>query len=344
MTLIVSLTAQVSRAARRITAVASPMVMACSTVLSSGCSGDDPNEGGSVPEGAIALTDANNFTATAQIAPPVFDTAVGDVQIDWTSVTQNLLCHDVAPRVESVYLIRVELGTEQAVVDSILAGTLSGLPTKQFTFRVPDGAATSASLSNFMFGEVPIELGSEYFASDSETYLMLFSTGTSVRKGAQSMLFLNPTAASTVTQVTAETGCGMLTYSANLATLTPVQVPVAGPWVVDWSGAKRTGDGKPSPHNDIDRVLVGFYSGRDVAYIQENIFDIERDPQATLWEIQHQAGSGRSANLADAKAKHDGSAFAGFQTSEQGTWLLGLFCSTCTNPAPVFLTVIQPTG
>jgi hypothetical protein len=71
------------------------------------------------------------------------------------------------------------------------------------------------------------------------------------------------------------------------------------------------------------------------------------DLQAQFLNIQTLANplyqmstSGESANLADAKDAN-GNAFSGF-TSTSGTWALGLLCSTCQNPAPIALTILQP--
>ena len=47
---------------------------------------------------------------------------------------------------------------------------------------------------------------------------------------------------------------------------------------------------------------------------------------------------GTTASLGD--ATNGGAAFDGF--SGNGVWLLALRCTTCANPAPLFLTVLEP--
>ena len=73
------------------------------------------------------------------------------------------------------------------------------------------------------------------------------------------MTFLKPTSTSTNTQVDAPTGCGMLDFSADLASLTKLPVPAAGPWVLDWRDITRDGQGShgsvPEDRRRHDRLL-----------------------------------------------------------------------------------------
>ena len=69
--------------------------------------------------------------------------------------------------------------------------------------------------------------------------------------------------------------------------------------------------------------------------------DLEQLEEATFWEIEHD-GTKRETDLALAKDS-SGKAFAGFDNGKEGTWLMGLMCGTCTNPAPIMLTILEPT-
>jgi hypothetical protein len=59
-----------------------------------------------------------------------------------------------------------------------------------------------------------------------------------------------------------------------------------------------------------------------------------------LWEISLTT-SGRTADLAKAKERTSGAVFPGFERKD-GVWALGLMCSACQNPAPVLLSVLEP--
>ena len=326
--------------AHRITAVASGLALASAACLFLGCSSDDTAEPDPVPSGTIALTDQNNFQGDASLNPPSTTTAVGeDLQISWDAIDSNLLCHE-AEEILRVSFVRLGLTSQAEANEVLVSGDVSSYSDGDF--QVQPAGATQASLSDFNTGtSTPdfLMLADDYFVSDDHTYLLVFSASTTIGKETQSLMYLEPSADSDNTTVVAEGGCDQLVYDANLSDLTPVSIPPSEPWVVDWRDITRTGDGQPVRLTGIDRVLIGFYEGRDVAYIEENIFDIEVDPQAKLWEVA--LAQGRSADLADAKAA-DGSAFPGFETDAEGTWLLGLFCSSCTSPAPVFLTILEP--
>ena len=116
------------------------------------------------------------------------------------------------------------------------------------------------------------------------------------------MIFLNPTAASTNTKIDAPTGCGMLDFSADLASLTKLPVPAAGPWILDWRDITRDGQGSDVPFEKIDGVTIGFYAGMTVADLQARIFDIELIA-TTLWDIK--LAGGRTADLVDGEGSGD---------------------------------------
>jgi hypothetical protein len=64
--------------------------------------------------------------------------------------------------------------------------------------------------------------------------------------------------------------------------------------------------------------------------------------ETKLWELP--LTGGRTADLSKATLRGSGTAFPGFSTTEPGVWMLGLMCSTCQNPAPLLLTVVEPAG
>jgi hypothetical protein len=180
-----------------------------------------------------------------------------------------------------------------------------------------------------------------YIEKDGFTYLVLLSKGIAPGVGARTMVFLKPTASSTNTRVDVSPGCGLLTFSADLSTLTKLPVPAAAPWILDWRDIMRDGNGNEPPFDSIDGVTIGFYAGMAAADLQARIFDIELIA-TSLYDIKLTAG--RTADLSTATDRASGAAFPGFDRAETGTWLLALTCSRCQSPAPVVLTILQPAG
>lgn len=309
--------------------------------------GSDPAEPADEPaDGAILITDANTFTSTAAITlldpQPVVTAAGASVSVCWPApqdLTEDLLCHD--KDVKTVFLVRIAEPNREAVLDHIVAGDLDSYVESTIRYKgVVGDTDNCALLSEFTDGDDPIQIDTEYFASPDYSYLLVFSAGESAGgSGTISMTFLEPGAGAT--SVPAPNGCGQLNYTVDLEALTPVAVPLAGPWNVDWRGLTRTGDGQAVKFNTIDRVMVAYYEGHDLPSLEMNIFDLEQLPGAKYWEMPHD-GQVRNADLSLVTERGTGAAFPGFQASTTGTWMLALMCDTCASPAPLMLTVLNP--
>jgi hypothetical protein len=157
------------------------------------------------------------------------------------------------------------------------------------------------------------------------------------------MLFLEPSSDSDNLEVNASPGCGdspLLDYEVDIAGAEPMEIPMDGPWIVDWSHVEEDSVGNELPEDFIDRALLGFYEGQSVSDIEEGIYDIEDNE--FLWELNFGSDTVSSADLAEVTpVEGNDEEFDGFDRGE-GTWLFALMCSTCSSPAPVVLTVLEP--
>src|SRR5262249_16694134 len=221
----------------------------------------------------------------------------------------------------------------------LAAGTLSQSDVAGYLDFPTDHTNTCVKLSQLSFFGTPINVPAQYVESTDYTYLLLFTKGTTPGLGARSMVFLQPTAASVNTKVDGQTGCGLLTFMADLSSLTKLPVPVAGPWILDWRDITRDGQGNDPPFEKIDGVTIGFYAGMTAADLEAQIFNIELIATA-LWDVR--LTGGRTADLATATDRSSGAPFPGFDRADEGTWLVGLTCSRCQSPAPVLLTIVEP--
>jgi hypothetical protein len=105
-----------------------------------------------------------------------------------------------------------------------------------------------------------------------------------------------------------------------------------GPWRLDWSGLTRDGQGAPFEPTRVDTVMVGRFE-EDLTGLEASFLDLE----ALAEELYAYPVSG--GTTVDLAALSEGS-FPGF--AAEGTWILALRCSSCANPAPLFLTVLLP--
>jgi hypothetical protein len=318
--------------------------VACLIWLALGCgsSADTQDDAGDSSDASILLTDENNYSSTATLSIPSVETApAADLSICWSEVTSDLECHEVLPEsdLDNVALLRFLHLSEEGVEARLTSGQLAQSEVDGYLDYQTDHQSTCATLSQLTLFGTPVDVEQEYVESSDHTYLLLFAQGTTPGVGARSMIFVRPTASSSNTTVNAVSGCGLLDFSAELASAEPVQIPVEGPWLVDWRNVTRDAQGNPLPTTSIDSVLLGFYENLTVEQLEASIMDLELSATA-LWEVE--LAGGRTADLATATDRETGDLFPGFERTADGTWLLGLMCSTCQNPAPVLLSVLEP--
>jgi hypothetical protein len=317
--------------------------LVCAAQCLLGCESTDLSEKEDTSaRGNILLRDENNYRSDSSLTIPTLETASGtDLDICWSDVTRDLQCHDVAPRedLDNVALLRFRGLSEDQVEQRLTGGQLAMSEVDGYLEYRTDHESTCAKLSSMTLFGTEIEVDEEYTESDNHTYLLLFAVGTTPGVGARSMVFIKPTSNSSNTKVDAQQSCGFLDFSAELAAADPVRVPMEGPWIVDWRDIDDDSQGLPLAYEAIDGVLLGFYEGQTPEELETNIFNLETDA-TELYEIELEGG--RTADLSKAKPRGGGSRFAGFGRGE-GTWLLGLTCSTCQNPAPLVLSVLEPT-
>jgi hypothetical protein len=319
------------------------IAIACAVFTFSCESTDAAKDGDDGARGNVILLDEHNYRTTSSLTLPMVDTAPGtDLDICWDKVEQDIQCHDVAPQddLDTVALLRFRHLSKEQVEAKLTSGQLDMSEVDGYVEYLTDNESTCAPLSAMTFFETPIDIEEEYVESDDQKYLLLFAQGTTPGVGARSMMFLNPTSSSTNTQVDAESGCGKLEFEADFSDVNNVEVPVDGPWVIDWRDLTEDGQGNEIDFVAIDGVLIGFYEGKTVAEVQEQILDLELIA-TSLWEIE--LDGGRTADLADARGRSGGGRFPGFERDADGVWMLGLMCSTCQNPSPLLLAVIEPT-
>jgi hypothetical protein len=301
--------------------------------------GDDPDRG---TRGNVLLRDEHNYQTTSALSVPTIETAAEtDLDICWTDVTSDLQCHDVAPQedIDNVALLRFLHLSEEQVEQRLTEGQLAMSEVDGYLEYNTEHDATCAKLSSMSFFGTPIEIEEEYRESDDHRYMLLFAAGTTPGVGARSMTFVKPTSTSTNTMVMAEPSCGFLDFSADLSAVEPVSIPIDGPWVIDWRDLTLDSQGNEIVFESIDSVLVGFYQDMTPEQLQAEIFDLEL-LATELYRVTLKGG--RTADLERARAVDGGAAFAGFERDAEGTWLLGLMCSACQNPAPVLLAILEP--
>lgn len=328
-----------SAALRPSSAAAACAVWATLTCLGCGSDASDGDEPQS-SRGNVQLQDENNYSSMSSLSIPVVETAVSDLDICWKDAVKDLQCHDVDPAtdLDNVSLLRFLHLSNEEVEKKLTSGQLSQSQLDGYVDFHTDHDSTCTKLSAFSFFGTEIDVPEQYVESDDRKYMLIFSKGTTPGVGARTMTFIQPTAGSTNTVVNAPEGCGILDFKANLTGAKKVPVGAKAPWLVDWQDVTVDGQGNPIVSQSIDRLMLGFFEDTTVEELQEQIFDIEQNA-TSLWELP--LTGGRKAELSFAEERKTGDAFAGFDRTD-GVWLLALLCSTCQNPQPVVLSILDP--
>jgi hypothetical protein len=339
-----------SSSSRVLGALALPTLIAFAS-LTAGCS-DDPvaNPGGTGGGSGnyTQLTDENNYAFSSELHIGRVEVAAeSDLTIKWDGIKKDIQCHDVKPAadIDKILFLRFKATTEKEVSDLLDKDNPEStdlIAPAPFEFN-PDGTETTVKLSDFEANGTAFD-PSAHLKDETNIDLLIFQNGTSLGQGARAMVFVDPGTSSNTTVDMAgdysNDDCSLLEFSANLSDLTPVPVAKTGTsWKVEWTKMKTNGQGLTLARPQIDRMLLGFYAGHDVKWLEENFLDLEEDGVATEgYELKLDS---TKADLSAAKERTTGAQFTGFDKGE-GTWIMGLFCDACSNPAPLVLTVLNP--
>jgi hypothetical protein len=317
-------------------ALAVPLAPACSS-----------GSGGSGPVGNVVIEDANNYSSTSTLAIQTLQTApMADLTFTWDAVSKDLLCH-TAGSIDNVAFLQIKGMTQAAIEQKLAVGKLNSNQVADYAEQHTMGA-TSVMVSTFNnYDKGSFTLVTDYVPSTTAQYLALFTHGTALGVGAQSMIFLQPTDGIATTTVAAPNPCpdGManganeiLHFSATLSTM-PVSIPVAGPWKIDWSKVTTDnfGNALDFSQTTLDKVEVGFFQGKQPSDIEAGFLDIEQDA-TQLYTYTVPTGQQYIDLMSTPTA---GGAFPGFASTD-GTWAVAVLCTKCSVPAPVVFSVLKP--
>jgi hypothetical protein len=303
------------------------------------------SKSGGGPVGNVVIRDANNYTSMSNLTIPTIQTAQKtDLTFTWDGIMKDLLCH-TAKSIDNVAFLKIANMNQQAIEKRLATGQLNSPQVAVYaeyhtaTAGAGGTPATSAMLTKFNYYDTFNPL-TDYVESTTVQYMMLFTTGTTLSVGSQSMVFIQPSSTSTNTMVSAPDACAgaFLDFMPTLSSM-PVSIPSAGPWKIDWSEITQDnfGNALDFSQTKLDKVEVGFFQGKQPSDVQADFLNVEQDA-TSLYTFGVPQGQ-KYVDLAAGEA--DGGSFPGF-TSTDGTWAAAVLCSTCSVPAPIIFAVLQP--
>jgi hypothetical protein len=191
------------------------------------------------------------------------------------------------------------------------------------------------------------DLASPYFdpatwTPANSTFAIVAQTGPNLGTDIRMLQSFELDPSSTNTTVTLTNSSTTLTYTADLHSLHPTGVPAGtAALTLDWSQIQNNalgnsfGNTANYPTTSITSAIVGHYT-QSLSELESQFLDLQTIAQ-DLYTAKTPYG-----NTLDFTTLRDsnGNSFPG--VSSDGTWLVGLICGTCQNPAPWYLSVLEP--
>jgi hypothetical protein len=277
--------------------------------------------------------DGTNYSFTTEIDADVVavEDCPTDLTMDWSGLTTDLLGHEMDPTTDAE-LMRVVRFDNYGPDEVLAAISANDLPQSEISGNVdyePTAGETDAPLSAFNFNGTGIDPSTEVCESLGSTFMLTALTGLYQYR---MLMFFAPSAGEANTEVTMDADSAALTFDATLGST--IQVPGGRDAVVSWLGLTTDGQGNPFSLSNIDGLMLARYE-LTVEEMEERILDLQLIADEMYTADVGGLGEFELVNATDV----DGNAFGGFEGD--GLWLLGLFCSTCPNPAPLYLAVIE---
>jgi hypothetical protein len=295
--------------------------------------------GGGSP--ALAFTDANNYSYEAAFDVEVVDVeASTDATICWDTVTTDIRGRPMDPAdMDEVTFVNLNLTVEE-VQEAVVANTLTQgnvADYRQLILEDEFAGATCAQLSDFSIIGNPFVPESEFPEDDSNTWLTtLWNESPDGRNDILMSSVVHPVVGESNHDVTMTSSSAVLDFDADLHSLEALSTSAGlGDYTLDWSAVTVDVSGQEYDVRLGDRLLVGHIDATEIGDVESVFLRLFEEASAIYYLDVYGL---TFANLADA-ASLDGTAFTGF--TEDGIWLIGVECLTCTSPAPLLLTVVN---
>jgi hypothetical protein len=306
---------------------------------------------------SINLFDRHNyhFISDLDISSTVIrgGSPIVDLTFDWSGVTTDFMGHSLDPlRDINMVVVTAWFLSQAELIDMLnrdemnqtkLLGAITAYPYDMFT---SENLLDFTLLGNPLTNPADIATRDSYFNATDPNYdpnlythmVLVQSNEMTPGKNVRMIKFFTLDANSFDTQINIASDSTKLTYTVDMRSLSRIPVPLYTPTLfVNWENVSTNAMGIDFIPNRVDRVVVAHYS-MSVCELENKFLDLETIHDE--WYYYDLENVSISQSLTELKTV-DGVPFPGI--TADGTWILGLFCTLeCSNPAPIFLTILHP--
>jgi hypothetical protein len=295
----------------------------------------------------IVANEANDYAFSSAITlAPVKAAQMSNLAFDWSGLTRDFEGHALDPTKDLSLAIVMFWSLpladfEKALnADALFPSDLILSPP--LSLELTPGM-TSAHLYDFTINTTPVtpEMINQYFdvtmyPPANNSFIVGVQSGIDLGRQIRMLQSFSLDGSSSATNVALENDSTQLSYHANLHDLTITGVPGGTPALtLDWTQMTTNGLGRDFTEGYVTSAVVGHYT-QTPAQLESQFLDLDRIAIATY---RADLASGSVLDFTTLKDAN-GAEFPG--VDDDGTWLVGLFCGNCRNPAPWYMTILKP--
>jgi len=294
----------------------------------------------------VVASEQSDYSFTSAITlQPVTVAQMSNLLFDWSGLTHDFEGHALAPATDLnmgiVMFWDLPLAQFETALNADMLYTSDLIVSPPLSLQL--AGSTSAHLYDFTINTTPLspEMINQYFDATlytpaNATFIAGVQTGNELGRQIRMLQAFNLDASSTVTNVAITNDSTKLSYTANLHDLTITGVPGGtAALTLDWSQMKTNGLGRAFTDGYVTSAVVGHYT-QTPAQLETQFLDLDHIAAATY---RADILSGSVLDFTTLKDEN-GASFPGIDAS--GTWLVGLVCGNCRNPAPWYMTILKP--
>jgi hypothetical protein len=305
--------------------------------------------------GDLVITNANNYTYEATFEVEEVLVASGqDSTVCFGDVTTDIRGRPMDPSDLTEITISSFTKTKAEVAKMVVDNSLDQGDVDDYReIPLDEGAhqgATCVHLTDFTIIGNPLIPETEFLENDNTTWLAtLWKTAPDGRDDILMSIVIKPVVGEANLEVTMTDSSSAMTFVPDLQTMDHLVTSPGQDYTADWLDVTVDASGLEFDLRKYDRMVIGHTTMATLDEVEDVFLQLYELADEIYFlnvyglnyaEITDNGNVLRTEDgVPVLPTTLDGKVFEGF--TREGYWLIGIDCTTCTSPAPVFLTVVD---